>query len=78
MDPVIELDSLTVRFGKLEAIKSLSGAFSGRSIGLLGPNGAGKTTLVRLIMGYLKPTSGSARVAGFDSVAESLRVRVSA
>jgi ABC-2 type transport system ATP-binding protein len=48
---------------------------AGEVFGLLGPNGAGKTTLVRLIMGYLRPTSGTASVAGFDSAGDSLRVR---
>ncbi len=66
MDPVIELDSLTVRFGKLEAIKRLSGAFSGRSIGLLGPNGAGKTTLIHALLGFHKPAEGSGRIFGND------------
>ena len=66
MDPVIELDSLTVRFGKLEAIKSLSGAFSGRSIGLLGPNGAGKTTLIHTLLGFHEPAAGKGRIFGND------------
>lgn len=66
MNPVIELDNLSVRFGKLEALKGLSGAFSGRSIGLLGPNGAGKTTLVHTLLGFHKPASGSGRILGND------------
>ncbi|MEM7352588.1 MAG: ABC transporter ATP-binding protein [Acidobacteriota bacterium] len=66
MEPVIELDSLSVRFGKLEALKSLSGAFSGRAIGLLGPNGAGKTTLIHTLLGFHKPTTGSGRIFGKD------------
>ncbi|MCG8456715.1 MAG: ATP-binding cassette domain-containing protein, partial [Holophagales bacterium] len=66
MDPVIELDQLTVRFGKLEALKDVSGAFNGRSIGLLGPNGAGKTTLIHTRLGFYTPSSGSARIFGKD------------
>ena len=66
MEPVIELDSLSVRFGKLEALKSLSGAFSGRAMGLLGPNGAGKTTLIHTLLGFHKPTTGHGRIFGKD------------
>jgi len=69
-------DRLTKRYGGFTALDGCSLAVeAGEVFGLLGPNGAGKTTLVRLLMGYLRPTSGSARVAGFDSVADSLRVR---
>ena len=66
MNPVIELDSLSLRFGKLEALKSLSGAFSGRAIGLLGPNGAGKTTLIHTLLGFHKPSAGTGRIFGKD------------
>ena len=73
---LVVTDRLTKRYGGFTALDGCSlEVGAGEVFGLLGPNGAGKTTLVRLIMGYLKPTSGSARVAGFDSVAESLRVR---
>ncbi len=66
MDPVIELDKLSVRFGKVEALKRLSGSFSGRAIGLLGPNGAGKTTLIHTLLGFYKPVEGSGRIFGKD------------
>ena len=66
MEPIIELDGLSVRFGKLEALKNLTGSFSGRAIGLLGPNGAGKTTLIHTLLGFYTPASGSARLFGRD------------
>ena len=66
MEPVIELESLSVRFGRLEALKGLDGAFSGRAIGLLGPNGAGKTTLIHTLLGFHKPAAGSGRIFGKD------------
>ena len=66
MFPVIELEQLTVQFGKVQALKKLSGAFSGRSIGLLGPNGAGKTTLIHTLLGFYRPAHGTARVFGKD------------
>ena len=66
MQAVIELDSLSVRFGKVEALKRLTGRFSGRSIGLLGPNGAGKTTLIHTLLGFYPPSAGGGRVLGHD------------
>jgi ABC-2 type transport system ATP-binding protein len=47
----------------------------GEIVGFLGPNGAGKTTTMRILTGFLPPTSGSARVAGFDVTRDSLQVR---
>jgi ABC-2 type transport system ATP-binding protein len=66
MAPVIELQDLTVRFGRLEALSHLSGSFSARALGLLGPNGAGKTTLIHTLLGFHPPSSGSARVLGYE------------
>jgi ABC-2 type transport system ATP-binding protein len=48
---------------------------AGEIVGILGPNGAGKTTTLRMLTGYLPPSSGSARVAGHDVLAESMKVR---
>ena len=75
MAPVIELQDLTVRFGRLEALSHLSGSFSARALGLLGPNGAGKTTLIHTLMGFHGPTSGSAKVLGHDVRSEIGPVR---
>jgi len=66
MDPVIELDSLEVRFGNRVILNRLQAALTGRSIGLLGPNGAGKSTLLNALLGFHKPFSGTARVLGHD------------
>jgi ABC-2 type transport system ATP-binding protein len=73
--PVIELDGLTVRFGRLEALSGLSGSFSAGSLGLLGPNGAGKTTLLHTLLGFHAPASGSGRVFGHDVVSASRATR---
>jgi ABC-2 type transport system ATP-binding protein len=75
MDPVIELDGLEVRLGKHPVLKKLKASLSGRSIGLLGPNGAGKSTLLNTLLGFHKPTSGTARIFGRDVRTEAREVR---
>src|SRR5512138_260333 len=66
MQPVIELDNLSVSLGGRPILKDLRVALKGRAIGLLGPNGAGKTTLIHTLLGFHPPTSGTARVLGGD------------
>jgi ABC-2 type transport system ATP-binding protein len=73
--PVIELQGLSVRFGKREILKDLTCSLRGRAIGLLGPNGAGKSTLINTLLGFYKPTHGSARVLGSDIRTETRRIR---
>lgn len=75
MTNVIELEQLSVTFGKRPILKSLSGALGGRAIGLLGPNGAGKTTLIHTLLGFHPPTSGTARIFGQDISADAKQVR---
>jgi ABC-2 type transport system ATP-binding protein len=73
---LIEVENLTKRFGNHVAISDISfRAETGEILGFLGPNGAGKTTTMRILTCYLPPTSGRARVAGFDILDESRRVR---
>jgi ABC-2 type transport system ATP-binding protein len=64
--PVIDLQGLSVRFGSREILKNLVCSLRGRAIGLLGPNGAGKSTLINTLLGFYKPSSGSACVLGHD------------
>ena len=69
--PVIVADQLTRRFGDFVAVDRLSFAVDGGEIfGFLGPNGAGKTTAIRMLIGLLEPSSGSAHVAGHDVARE--------
>jgi ABC-2 type transport system ATP-binding protein len=76
MTPVIVVDQLSKRFGARLAVDRVSFAVrAGEVMGLLGPNGSGKTTILRLLAGYLRPSSGTACVAGFDVVAEGLEAR---
>jgi ABC-2 type transport system ATP-binding protein len=63
----IEIDSLTKRFEDKTALDSLSLTIpEGELFGLLGPNGAGKTVTIKTLCGILQPTSGTARVGGYD------------
>lgn len=76
-DPImIEAHNLTKRYGLYPAVEDLSFAASpGEVVGLLGPNGAGKTTTIRMLTGFMLPTSGTATIAGFDVSTDSLEVR---
>ena len=75
MDPVIELDGLEVRFGQRVILKKLKAALTGRSVGLLGPNGAGKSTLINTLLGFHKPSAGTARILGRDIRTHAREVR---
>lgn len=73
---MIEVHALSKRFGARDAVREVSFAIGvGEIVGFLGPNGAGKTTTLRMLTGFLPPTSGSARVAGFDVLTQSMQVR---
>jgi ABC-2 type transport system ATP-binding protein len=73
---VIELDHLVKKFGALTAVNDLSLTIGrGEFFALLGPNAAGKTTAIKLMTGLIKPTSGAARICGFDVQAEPLEAR---
>lgn len=72
----IETKSLTKLYGKTKALKELDFTVNeGEIMVLLGPNGSGKTTLLLILATVLKPTSGTAKVMGFDVVKQSTRVR---
>jgi ABC-2 type transport system ATP-binding protein len=76
---VIEARQLTRRFGSFVAVDDVSFAVArGEIFGFLGPNGAGKTTTIRMLTGLLRPSSGTARVAGQDTSlhATTLRQRI--
>ncbi|MBZ5562288.1 MAG: ABC transporter ATP-binding protein [Acidobacteriia bacterium] len=70
---MIEVEHLTKRYGPTLAVSDVSfEAQKGEVLGFLGPNGAGKTTTMRVITGYLPPTDGRVRVAGYDVADEPL------
>ncbi|HLE13883.1 MAG TPA: ABC transporter ATP-binding protein [Anaerolineales bacterium] len=73
---MIQVEGLTKDYGPRRAIDDLTfHANHGEILGFLGPNGAGKTTTMRILTGFMPPTSGRASVAGFDVVDQSLEVR---
>jgi ABC-2 type transport system ATP-binding protein len=72
----VEVENLTKRFGDFTAVDSLNFAVEhGELFGLLGPNGAGKSTLIRMLTTLVPPTSGTARVHGYDIVGSPNQVR---
>ncbi|MCI0453006.1 MAG: ABC transporter ATP-binding protein [Candidatus Latescibacteria bacterium] len=73
---MIDVHALCKRFGSRDAVREVTFSVGvGEIVGFLGPNGAGKTTTLRMLTGFLPPTSGQARVAGFDVVTQSLQAR---
>jgi ABC-2 type transport system ATP-binding protein len=73
---MIEVDDLTKWYGRTLALDRASFTVEeGRIVGFLGPNGAGKSTTLRILTGFMPPTSGRARVAGRDVLTEGLAVR---
>ncbi len=73
---MIQVDSLTKDYAGRRGIRDVTFTVEkGEILGFLGPNGAGKTTTMRILTGYLPPTSGHASIAGFDVSSESLEAR---
>lgn len=72
---ILELDGLRVDLGGRPVLRGLTASLAGRAIGLLGPNGAGKTTLIHTLLGFFKPSGGTARVLGHDVRTEPRAVR---
>jgi|SRR5271157_297400 len=73
---MIRAEGLTKDYGSRRAIENLTfEARQGEVVGFLGPNGAGKTTTLRILTGYMPPSFGTAQVAGYDVVDDSLEVR---
>jgi ABC-2 type transport system ATP-binding protein len=73
---MITVNELTKRYARNTAVDHISFAIEkGQIVGFLGPNGAGKTTTMRMLTCFMPPTSGTAKVAGFDVLEEPLEVK---
>src|SRR6187549_3137862 len=74
--PLLKAVALRKTFGDHAALNTVDFELAaGELVGLLGPNGAGKTTTLKLLLGMLHPTSGSAQALGFDCTSDSLEVK---
>ncbi|MBI4498136.1 MAG: ABC transporter ATP-binding protein [Chloroflexi bacterium] len=73
---MVQIEHLSKHYGPKQAVTDVSFSIpQGEILGLLGPNGAGKTTTLRILAGFLPPSSGLVRVAGFDVLTQSLEAR---
>lgn len=73
---MVQVEHLTKKYGDIAAITDVTfSAEKGEILGFLGPNAAGKTTTMRIVTGFMPPTSGSASIAGYDVVDEALEAR---
>ena len=73
---MIHVEHLSKNYGSFRALDDISFHIDrGEVVGFLGPNGAGKTTAMRILTGYLPPSEGEVRIAGFDVFTDSLQVR---
>ena len=76
-EPVISVHNLTRRFGDFVAVDHINfDVQAGEVVGYLGPNGSGKTTTIRMLLGLLTPSEGSATVLGYDIFKQSEEVRL--
>jgi ABC-2 type transport system ATP-binding protein len=73
--PVVQLDGVTVIYGKNQALKNVSARFAPGAVGLLGPNGAGKSTMLKSLLGFVKPDQGRMSVLGIDVAERPLEIR---
>jgi ABC-2 type transport system ATP-binding protein len=74
-EPVIASVALTKRYGNIVALDGVDVTIPRAAVGLLGANGSGKSTFIKLLLGLISPTSGSATMFGLDTTAQSVRIR---
>ena len=75
MQSVIELQRVSVRYGRQWALRDVSATFPTGAVGLLGPNGAGKSTMIKALLGLLPPDTGDMKVLGLDVRRSPLQIR---
>ena len=74
-DPVVQLESVSVSYGKNAALRDVTVGFAPGAVGLLGPNGAGKSTLLKSLLGFLAPEGGRMKVLGLDVATSGIEIR---
>ena len=75
MQPVVDLQRVSVRYGRQWALRDVSATFPSGAVGLLGPNGAGKSTMIKALLGLLPPNAGDMKVLGLDVKRAPLQIR---
>src|SRR5258706_11710528 len=76
LEPMIDVTNLVKDYGTVVAVNGVSFHVGrGEVVGFLGPNGAGKSTTLRILSGFLGPTSGRVRIGGFDVVEDGIAAR---
>jgi ABC-2 type transport system ATP-binding protein len=75
MPSVVDLQKVSVRYGRQWALRDVNASFPGGAVGLLGPNGAGKSTMIKALLGLLPPDTGEMKVLGLDVRRSPLQIR---
>jgi ABC-2 type transport system ATP-binding protein len=75
MSSVVDLQRVSVRYGRQWALRDVSASFPSGAVGLLGPNGAGKSTMIKALLGLLPPNAGEMHVLGLDVRRSPLQIR---
>src|SRR4029079_12888926 len=75
MDAVVQLDGVTVIYGKNEALSNVSAKFAKGAVGLLGPHGAGQSTMLTSLLGFVKPDRGTMTVLDMNVAQTPLAIR---
>jgi ABC-2 type transport system ATP-binding protein len=77
VNPVVQLDDVTVIYGENRALKNVTARFPKGAVGLLGPNGAGKSTMLKALLGFIKPDQGRMSVLDMNVAESPLAIRAS-
>ena len=76
MNNIIEISNVTKNYGRVKALSNLNlSVKEGEIFGFLGPNGAGKTTALRILVDYIRSSSGTCKIFGMDTVKDSTTIR---
>jgi ABC-2 type transport system ATP-binding protein len=74
-EPAVQLDGVSVVYGRNRALKNVTARFARGAVGLLGPNGAGKSTMLKSLLGFVKPAEGRMQVLGLDVATRPMEIR---